>query len=93
MSRKSLIGLALVMAAGLAGCGVGPGLTGNDSGGIIPWSRENQAVARDQAMQHCAYYGKVAHMEPIYARYGQYISFTCYFPRGGYRYRYRHSYR
>ena len=89
MSRKFLIGLALVLAASLAGCGVGPGLTGNDSGGIIPWSPENQAVARDQAMQHCAYYGKVARMEPIYRRYGQYISFTCEFPRRRYRYSYR----
>jgi hypothetical protein len=83
MTRKTLIGLTLVLATSLAGCAyVGPGLTGNDSGGIIPWSPENQAHARDWAMQHCAYYGKVAHMEPIYRRYGQYISFTCYFPRG-----------
>jgi len=83
MIRKSLIALAFVMAASLAGCGVGPGLTGNDSGGIIPWSPENQAVARDWAMQHCWYYGKVARIEAIHARYGEYISFTCQFPRGG----------
>ncbi len=81
--RKTFIGLTLVLAASLAGCaGVGPGGTGNDSGGIIPWSPDNQAHARDYAMRHCAYYDKVAHMEPIYPRYGQYISFTCYFPRG-----------
>lgn len=93
MTRKSLIGLALVVAASLAGCGVGPGLTGNDSGGIIPWSPENQATAHDAAVWHCANYGKIAHMEPIYAKYGQYISFSCYFPRGGYRYHYSTSYR
>jgi hypothetical protein len=90
MARKFLTGSALVLAASLAGCGVGPGLTGNDSGGIIPWSPENQAAARDWAAEHCAYYGKVAHMQPIYRRYGQYISFTCSFPRGGhYGYAYR----
>jgi hypothetical protein len=83
MARKSLIGMALVMAASLAGCGVGPGLTGNDSGGIVPWSPENQAVVRDWAAEHCAYYGKVAHLQPITRRYGQYISFTCSFPRRG----------
>ena len=86
MARKSLIGLALVAAASLAGCGVGPGLTGNDSGGIIPWSPQNQAVAHDWAVEHCAYYGKVARMQTVYRRYGQYISFTCQFPRG-YAYR------
>ena len=88
MKRNLPIGLALVVAASLAGCaGAGPGLTGNDSGGIIPWSPENQAAARDWATEHCAYYGKVAHMQPITRRYGQYISFTCYFPRGRYHYR------
>ena len=85
MIRKSLIALALAMAASLAGCGIGPGLTGNDSGGIIPWTPENQAVARDWAMQHCWYYGKVARIEAIHARYGEYISFTCQFPRGAHR--------
>lgn len=84
MIRQSLIALALVMTASLAGCGVGPGLTGNDSGGIINWTPENQAVWRDWAMQHCAYYGKVAKLEAIHARYGGYISFTCAFPRGRY---------
>ena len=58
------------LAASLAGCGVGAGLTGNDFGGIIPWSPENQAVARDWAAQHCAYYGKVAHLQPIYGATG-----------------------
>ncbi|MEJ2435730.1 MAG: hypothetical protein P8Y53_22280 [Pseudolabrys sp.] len=49
MIRKALIASVLVMAAGLAGCAVGPGLTGNDSGGIIPWTPENQATARKRA--------------------------------------------
>jgi hypothetical protein len=83
MTRKSLTGLALVTAIGLAGCAyVGPGGRGNDSGGIFPWSPENQAHARALASEHCARYGRVAHLEPIDARYGQYISFTCYIPRG-----------
>jgi hypothetical protein len=80
--RKIFIGLTLVLAASLAGCGIGPGGRGNDSGGIIPWTPENQAHARDLAVDFCARYGKLAHVEPIYAHYGQYISFTCYFPRG-----------
>jgi hypothetical protein len=87
MIRKALIASVLVMAAGLAGCAVGPGLTGNDSGGIIPWTPENQATARKRAADHCARYGKTAHVQPIWRRYGQYISFTCQFPRSYYGYR------
>ena len=82
MTRKALVAWVIVMAAGLAGCGVGAGVTGNDSGGIIPWNPENQRAARDLAVEHCARYGKIAHVQPIWRRYGQYISFTCYFPRG-----------
>jgi hypothetical protein len=84
MTRKLLPVLLLAIAASVASCGVGPGLTGNDSGGIINWTPEHQAVARQWAADHCARYGKVARMYPIYARYGEYISFTCEFPRGRY---------
>lgn len=87
MIRKPLIASVIVMSAGLAGCGVGPGLTGNDSGGIIPWTPENQAMARDWAVEHCARYGKIAHVQPIWRRYGQYISFTCQFQHSYYGYR------
>ena len=90
MSAKVRIAVALAMACGLAlglaGCGTGPGLTGNSTGGIIPWSPENQAIWHDWAMQHCWRYGKVAKLEAIHRGYGEYISFTCEFPRGGPRY-------
>jgi hypothetical protein len=89
MIRKVLIAMGLVVSASLAGCGVGPGLTGNDSGGIINWTPENQAIWRDWAMQHCWRYGKVAKLEAIHAHYGEYISFTCEFPRSGHRYVFR----
>jgi hypothetical protein len=87
MTRKTLAAIVLAMAPSLAAC-VGPGLTGNSTGGIIPWSPENQAVARDWAAQHCARYDKVAEMKRPYPRYGEYISFTCQFPTGGYSFRY-----
>ena len=87
MTRKALIAIGL-LACGLSGCGTGPGLTGNSTGGIIPWSPENQAVAHDWAAQHCARYGEVAEMGRIYARYGEYISFTCHFPKPGPSFRY-----
>jgi hypothetical protein len=65
---------------GLAACtGPGPGLTGNDSGGIITWSPEHQAAARDWAADHCARYGKYARITSVQAEYGGYIGFTCQF--------------
>jgi hypothetical protein len=90
MTNKMRIAIALAMASGLCGCGVGPGLTGNSTGGIITWSPENQAHARDYASEHCAYYGKVPEMGRIYARSGEYISFTCHFPNDGPSFRYSH---
>jgi hypothetical protein len=71
----------VALAAALAACGVGPGLTGNDTGGIINWTPEHQLAAPEWAAQHCARYGKVARITSVYARYGQYISFACMFPR------------
>ena len=88
MTRRLLIAAALVLASGLAGCGTGPGLTGNDSGGIISWSPENQAVAPEWAAQHCARYRKIVRMRPIHARYGEYIAFQCRFPPGNFDYGY-----
>jgi hypothetical protein len=88
MTHKILLAIVFTMASGLAACGVGPGLTGNSTGGIIAWSPENQEVAREWAAQHCARYGKVAEMHRPYPRYGEYISFTCQFPSDGYSFRY-----
>jgi hypothetical protein len=66
----------------LAACvGPGPGLTGNDSGGIITWSPDHALVAQDWATQHCAQYGKYARITSVHAQYGDYIGFACEFRR------------
>ena len=88
MTRVIRIAVVLVMACGLSACGVGPGITGNSTGGIIPWSPANQAYARDYASEHCAAYGKNAELMPIYARPGEYITFRCNFPTEGPSFRY-----
>ena len=85
MTRVVLIGL---LACGLAGCGVGPGLTGNSTGGIIPWTPENQATAAEWASQHCAQYGKLPYHLVVDPNPGQYISFNCTFPPGNAAYGY-----
>jgi hypothetical protein len=75
-------------AARMAGCGAlatllgacagpGPGLTGNDTGGIIQWTPEHHAHARDMAAEHCARYDKSARITSVHAVYGDYIGFAC----------------
>ena len=69
---------ALAIGAQLSSC-TGPGLTGNDTGGIIPWSPDSRQFARATAAEHCARYGKVARINSVHAEHGNYISFSCRF--------------
>lgn len=72
----------LVLGSLVTACaGPGPGLTGNDTGGIIPYASVSRAEARALASEHCARYGKIAHATSIDARYGGYYSFACRFTR------------
>jgi hypothetical protein len=50
---------------------------GNDTGGIIPWSCENEAEARAVAGAFCAGYNKYARITSVQRMYGQYITFNC----------------
>jgi hypothetical protein len=52
-------------------------LTGNDTGGIIPWSPQNQRVAHQWASAHCAQYGEYARITSVHPWYGDYIAFAC----------------
>jgi hypothetical protein len=47
--------------------GVHPGVTGNDTGGIIPWSPENEVHAPALAQAHCARFRKYARATSIVA--------------------------
>jgi hypothetical protein len=75
--QTAAFGAALLLAA----CGIGPGLTGNDTGGVISWSPENHLYAREMAAAHCAKYNKNARITSVRARYGDYIAFVCRFDR------------
>lgn len=80
MRRK--LSIVVLASALLAACtGPGPGLTGNDTGGIITWSPEHQQVARDWAADHCGRYNKSARITSIHAQYGDYIGFSCQYDR------------
>jgi hypothetical protein len=50
---------------------------GNDTGGIIPWSCENEAVAQQAAAGFCARYRKYGRITGVNRQYGDYISFNC----------------
>ena len=61
-----------------------PQFKGNDTGGIIAYSLARQVDARQLAVDHCAYYGKVAKFLGVDAQYGGYVSFACrWVPYGG----------
>jgi hypothetical protein len=61
--------------------GPGPGVTGNDTGGIIPYAPVEPLQARDLATDHCARYGKIAYARSVDRHYGGYYSFACVFDR------------
>jgi hypothetical protein len=70
-------------AIGSAGAHIiGP--KGNDTGGIIPWSPENELAAFDIAQQNCGRYNKFAVLRSIRRVYGDYIVYDCRWdlPRG-----------
>ena len=61
-----------------------PAFKGNDTGGIIAYPMASQVDVRQLAVDHCAYYGKVAKFLAVDAQYGGYISFACrWVPYGG----------
>jgi hypothetical protein len=78
--RRFLLSLACLLP--LAACaGPGPGLTGNDTGGIIPYANFTRAEAMAMARDHCARYGMLAKAVAVDARYGGYYSFSCVIDR------------
>lgn len=72
----------LILSCGLwlASCaGPGAGVTGNDTGGIIPYASVDRDQARELATQHCAHYDKYPRATGVDAQYGGYYSFACRF--------------
>jgi hypothetical protein len=50
---------------------------GNDTGGIIPWSCENEAAAPQAAAGYCSRFNKYGRITGVTRQYGNYISFNC----------------
>ena len=72
--RSRLVAAALGLT--LTGCGVyGP--KGNDTGGIIPWSPENEKAAFEIAQANCSQFHKYAVATSSRRVYGDYIAYRC----------------
>jgi len=89
MIRKLLAALGVVVLTGFAaGTGVlasgaeftgpGPGVTGNDTGGIFPYSPAVEGTYREIAEAHCARWARLAKVTSVHRKYGDYVSFVCY---------------
>jgi hypothetical protein len=63
--------------AALDGTGPGPGLTGNDTGGIIQWTPDVAHIYRAVAAEHCARWHRIARITSVRRRYGDYVGFRC----------------
>jgi hypothetical protein len=50
---------------------------GNDTGGIISWSCENEAMAQQIAAGYCARWNRYHRITSVYRQYGHYIAFNC----------------
>ena len=85
MVRNFLFVIALALGVSTAGgamagaifLGPGPWLTGNDTGGIIPYSPEVAVTYHEMAAQWCARWGRLSHITSVHRIYGDYISFVC----------------
>ena len=53
------------------------GPKGNDTGGIIPWSPDNELMAFEIAQAQCGYYRKFAVATSITRGPGNFISYKC----------------
>jgi hypothetical protein len=56
---------------------LGSCVTGNDTGGIIPWSPETEINALVMAQNHCGRFNMYAVITSVHREYGDYVAFTC----------------
>jgi hypothetical protein len=89
MIRKIAIALAVVLPAALSGssaalawgaefAGPGPAVTGNDTGGIFPYSPDVEPIYHQIAADFCARWGRFGKVTSIHRLYGDYVGFVCY---------------
>ncbi len=85
MRRKSwnIGAVAVALSIGATGsvlasfAGPGPWITGNDTGGIIPYSPALEGVYEQIAQDYCARWRRLSHITSVHRIYGDYVSFVC----------------
>jgi len=77
ITAASLVAICGILTGAPARADCVPPFKGNDTGGIIAFSMATQADARQLAVDHCAYYGKVVKFLAVDPQPGGYISFAC----------------
>jgi hypothetical protein len=77
MGAASLFAVCGMLAVAPARADYVPQFKGNDTGGIIAYPLAAQMDVRQLAVDHCAFYGKVAKFLAVDPQYGGYISFAC----------------
>jgi hypothetical protein len=71
----------VALASFPAHAGPGPGLTGNDTGGIIQWTPDIDYIYKEIAVAHCARWNRYAGISGVHRIYGDYIGFRCVYDR------------
>lgn len=66
------------MASGADFAGPGPGITGNNTGGIFPYRPALPGDYQQIAESFCARYGRLGKITSIHRIDGDYVSFVCY---------------
>jgi hypothetical protein len=57
--------------------GPGTGITGNDTGGIFPYTPDVEQAYEQIASDYCARWGRLSHVTSVHRKYGDYVSFVC----------------
>jgi hypothetical protein len=85
MRRNAVLLMAVAMALTVAAAGVArasfagpwPWITGNDTGGIIPYSPDIEGSYEQMAQNYCARWNRLSHVTTVHRVYGDYVSFVC----------------
>jgi hypothetical protein len=77
MRRTLLLSVVWLGALVASASAQWPVYEGNDTGGIIPWSCENEAMAPQITAAYCARWDKYPRITSVHRQYGDYIAFNC----------------
>jgi hypothetical protein len=74
----AIFGVTLGAGAATAGVsGPWPSISGNSTGGIIPYAPNLEGLYPQIARDYCASWGRLSQVTSVHRRYGDYISFVC----------------